>query len=47
MEVSLVLVRMLWNFRWQSNEKNLTFEDEKVYALWQKSSLNMQFTLQD
>lgn len=44
MEVSLVLARMLWNFDWEPSEKNLSFEDEKVYALWQKSSLNMRFT---
>lgn len=43
MEVSLVLARMLWNFDWQAGKKNLAFENEKVYALWQKSSLVMQF----
>lgn len=42
MEVSLVLARMLWNFDWLAGGK-LRFEDEKVYALWQKSSLVMQF----
>ncbi|CAJ0550030.1 Ff.00g099600.m01.CDS01 [Fusarium sp. VM40] len=45
MEVSLVLARMLWNFDWQAGEKDLSFEDEKVYALWQKSTLNIRFTL--
>lgn len=44
MEVGLVLARMLWNFDWQAGEENLSFEDEKVYALWQKSTLNMRFT---
>lgn len=33
MEASHVLARVLWNFDWQPGEKNLTLEDEKVYAL--------------
>jgi len=43
MEVSLVLARMLWNFDWKAERESLAFENEKVYALWQKSSLVMIF----
>ncbi|KAI5795730.1 cytochrome P450 [Geopyxis carbonaria] len=45
MEISLVLARMVWNFDWELEiPGSTTFEEEKVYALWQKSSLNLRFT---
>lgn len=45
MEISLILARMVWNFDWELEVPgSTTFEEEKVYALWQKSSLNLRFT---
>ncbi|KAI9841643.1 MAG: hypothetical protein M1837_000490 [Sclerophora amabilis] len=41
MEISLVLAKMVWNFDWELEVDSSTFEDEKVYALWQKSPLNV------
>lgn len=42
MEMSLALAMMVWNFDWElANEKDDMFEREKVYALWQKSPLNV------
>ena len=40
MEISLNLARMVWNLDWELEDKaNAKFEEEKVYALWQKSPL--------
>ena len=41
MEIGLVLARMVWNFEWElvADGKGCGFEEEKVYALWQKSGL--------
>jgi hypothetical protein len=42
MEMSLALAMMVWNFDWKLADANDDiFEREKVYALWQKSPLNV------
>lgn len=41
MEISLVLVKMMWNFDWVLDSPAPRFEEEKVYALWQKSPMNL------
>ena len=38
MEIGLVLAKMVWNFDWELVDEGWRgFEEEKVYALWQKS----------
>lgn len=42
MEMSLALAMMVWNFDWAlADGSDDMFEREQVYALWQKSALNV------
>ncbi|KAL5363703.1 cytochrome P450 [Aspergillus floccosus] len=40
MEIGLVLAKMVWHFDWQL-ASSCCFEEEKVYALWQKSPMEL------
>lgn len=45
MEISLVIAKMVWTFDWTlADDGYLGFEEEKVYALWQKSPLKLKLT---
>ena len=44
MEVSLILAKMVWNFDWALHHPDPKFEQQKVYALWQKSELKLELT---
>ncbi|KAF9888184.1 hypothetical protein FE257_009179 [Aspergillus nanangensis] len=41
MEIGLVLAKMVWHFDWELASSTCSFEQEKVYALWQKSSMEI------
>ncbi|KAF1829995.1 cytochrome P450 [Decorospora gaudefroyi] len=45
MEISLVITKIVWTFDWAlADEGSLAFENEKVYALWQKNPLNLKLS---
>lgn len=45
MEISLVMANMVWTFDWTlADEDYKGFENEKVYALWQKSPLKLRLS---
>lgn len=44
MEVSLILAKMVWNFDWELLSPCTRFEQEEVYALWQKSEMKLKLT---
>lgn len=45
MEMSLVIAKMVWTFDWTlADDGYLGFEEEKVYALWQKSPLKLKLS---
>jgi cytochrome P450 len=44
MEIGLVLAKMVWHFEWELASSACCFEQEKVYALWQKSPMELRLT---